>query len=58
VTSSADIETTRSGRTTSLGLAFLTHVSPSFSFDTPGGGRRVDTTFDTHHVVVGVSFRF
>lgn len=36
----------------------FTHVSPSFSFDVAGGTRKVDTTFDTHHVVVGVSFRF
>jgi opacity protein-like surface antigen len=36
----------------------FTHVSPSFSFDTAGGTRDADTTFNTHHVVVGVSFRF
>jgi opacity protein-like surface antigen len=36
----------------------FTHVSPSFSFDTAGGTRNADITFNTHHVVVGVSFRF
>jgi hypothetical protein len=27
-------------------------------FITAGGTRNADTTFNTHHVVVGVSFRF
>lgn len=36
----------------------FTHVSPDFRFDTRGSRTTVDTTFDTHHVVIGVSFRF
>ncbi len=34
----------------------FTHVSPSLDSDKTD--TKIDTTFDTHHVVVGVSFRF
>jgi opacity protein-like surface antigen len=53
------------------GLAFLltrnvaifgeyrfTHVSPEFSFDILGFRTKAETTFDTHHLFAGVSFRF
>jgi opacity protein-like surface antigen len=37
----------------------FTHVSPTFDIKTFSGGTTpADTTFNTHHVVIGVSFRF
>ena len=36
----------------------FTHVSPSWSVDVFGGKTDANTTFDTHHVVLGVSYRF
>jgi opacity protein-like surface antigen len=36
----------------------FTHVSPSWSVDVFGGKTDADTTFNTHHGVLGVSYRF
>lgn len=36
----------------------FTHVSPSWSVDTFGGKTDADTTFNTHHGLLGVSYRF
>jgi hypothetical protein len=36
----------------------FTHVRPGFSFDIQGGDVKAKTTFDTHHVLGGVTFRF
>ncbi|MGH2357223.1 MAG: outer membrane protein [Candidatus Limnocylindria bacterium] len=35
-----------------------THVSPSFRIETFEGKTPADTKFDTHHISVGVSYRF
>jgi opacity protein-like surface antigen len=36
----------------------FTHVSPTFNVDGSGTTRTAETTFDTHHIVIGASFRF
>lgn len=36
----------------------FTHVSPGFTLGSGTTSTKVETTFNTHHVVVGVSFRF
>jgi len=36
----------------------FTHVSPSWTIDVFGGKADASTTFNTHHVVLGVSYRF
>ena len=36
----------------------FTHVAPTFSFDRAGGTTKAETTFNTHHLVIGASFRF
>jgi opacity protein-like surface antigen len=36
----------------------FTHVSPDFSFDQRGTATTADTTLNTHHFLLGVSFRF
>ena len=36
----------------------FTHVTPSWNIDVFGGKADASTTFNTHHVVLGVSYRF
>ena len=49
--------------TRSQNLAFFaeyrfTHVAPTFRPEVSGTTREVETTFNTHSIVVGASFRF
>jgi hypothetical protein len=59
------------GLDTRLGVAYLidsnwaafteyrfTHVSPSWNVKVFGGETPADTTFNTHHVILGLSYRF
>src|SRR5207237_1516371 len=36
----------------------FTHVTPSWNVKVFGGETSADTTFNTHHVVLGISYRF
>jgi opacity protein-like surface antigen len=67
----ADDTSTNIGLDARVGSAFLidsnwaafmeyrfTHVSPSWDVNVFGGKTSADTTFNTHHVILGLSYRF